>query len=107
MTPAGRYSKGERPGHGSRLSTQQPALGLLDDPATRERIGRFEQLAESRGVAPAALAFVWLLNRPGVTAPIVGVTKPSQWDAVLASVDVPWSDGLAGSVDEIFPDPTE
>jgi aryl-alcohol dehydrogenase-like predicted oxidoreductase len=100
---AGRYSKGERPAAGSRLSTQQPTLGVLDDPTTRERIGRFEQLAASRDVTPAALAFAWLLNRPGVTAPIVGVTKPSQWDSVVASVDVPWSEGLARSVDEIFP----
>ena len=33
-------------------------------------------LAERRGVAPAQVALAWLLAQPGVTSPIVGITKP-------------------------------
>jgi aryl-alcohol dehydrogenase-like predicted oxidoreductase len=102
---AGRYTQGEAPAHGSRISTQQPALGVLDDAATHDRIGRFTALAEQTGVTAAALAFAWLLHQPGVTAPIVGVTRSSHWDAVTESRGVPWSEDLGRSVDEIFPGP--
>ncbi|HEY6308944.1 MAG TPA: aldo/keto reductase [Candidatus Angelobacter sp.] len=44
-----------------------------------------EQAAKNRGVPPAQLALAWLLQKPGVTAPIVGATKPHHLtDAVAA-----------------------
>lgn len=44
-----------------------------------------EQAAKKRGVPPAQLALAWLLHKPGVTAPIVGATKPHHLvDAVAA-----------------------
>ena len=33
-------------------------------------------VAERRGVPPAQIALAWVLQRPGVAAPIVGATKP-------------------------------
>jgi 1-deoxyxylulose-5-phosphate synthase len=33
-------------------------------------------VAAARGVAPAQVALAWVLTRPGVTAPIVGATRP-------------------------------
>src|SRR5438270_5851631 len=35
-----------------------------------------EQVAKSRGVPPAQVALAWLLQKPGVTAPIIGASKP-------------------------------
>ena len=44
-----------------------------------------EQVAKSRGVPPAQVALSWLLQKPGVTAPIVGASKPHHLkDAVSA-----------------------
>jgi len=37
-------------------------------------------------VPPAQVALAWLLHRPGVTAPIVGTTKPGHVDDALAAV---------------------
>jgi 1-deoxyxylulose-5-phosphate synthase len=99
---AGRYIDGEEAGHGSRLSTQVPAKGALEDQALVEKVRRFNAAAQRNGLAPAALAFAWLLNRPGVTAPIVGVSKPHHWDPVIASVKVAWTDSLAEAVEEAF-----
>ena len=44
-------------------------------------------LAEELGVPPAQTALAWLLARPGLVAPIVGVSKLEQWDAILQAVD--------------------
>jgi aryl-alcohol dehydrogenase (NADP+) len=45
-------------------------------------------LAERRGVSPAQVALAWLLGRPAVSAPIVGVTKPRHLDDALAAVEL-------------------
>jgi len=42
-------------------------------------------VAATRGVPPAQVALAWLLSRPGVTAPIVGATKPGHIEDALAA----------------------
>ena len=49
-------------------------------------------LAAERGLAPAQIALAWLLGRPGVTAPIVGATKPQHLDDAVAAVELKLSD---------------
>ncbi len=39
-------------------------------------IGRVQEVAAAHGVAPARVALAWLLQKPGVTAPIIGASKP-------------------------------
>jgi aryl-alcohol dehydrogenase-like predicted oxidoreductase len=69
-----------------------------------DKVRRFGDAARQNGLAPAALALAWLLSRPGVTAPVIGVSKPHHWDAVTASVKVPWTRSLAEAVEEAFAD---
>ena len=45
-------------------------------------------ISEARGLPRAQVALAWLLAKPGVTAPIVGATKPAQLDDAVAAVDV-------------------
>src|SRR6516162_5845019 len=45
-------------------------------------------VAAARGVPPAQVALAWLLHRPGVTAPIVGATKPGHIEDALAAVQL-------------------
>ena len=42
-------------------------------------------MAADRGVPPAQVALAWLLAKPGVTAPIVGATKPGHMEDALAA----------------------
>jgi aryl-alcohol dehydrogenase (NADP+) len=48
-----------------------------------------ETLAMESGIPPARMALAWLLQKPGVVAPIVGVSKPGQLDDALAAVEGP------------------
>jgi aryl-alcohol dehydrogenase-like predicted oxidoreductase len=59
-----------------------------EDAAVLEALGK---VATQRGEAPAQVAIAWLLSKPAVTAPIVGVTKPEHLDAPLAAVEAPLS----------------
>jgi aryl-alcohol dehydrogenase-like predicted oxidoreductase len=48
-------------------------------------VDRAAEVAGERGVPPAQVALAWLLQRPGVNAPIVGATKPEHLDDALAA----------------------
>ncbi len=45
-------------------------------------------LAAKRGVKPAQIALTWMLHKPGVTAPIIGVTKMYQLDEALGALEI-------------------
>lgn len=54
----------------------------------RAIIDQLGALSEARGVPRAQLALAWLLAKPGVTAPIIGATKPHHLADAIAAVNV-------------------
>jgi aryl-alcohol dehydrogenase-like predicted oxidoreductase len=48
---------------------------------------RVVEVAEKLGHTPAQIAIAWLLNKPGITAPVVGVSKISQLDQLVAATE--------------------
>ncbi len=46
------------------------------------------QVAQQRGVSPAQVAVAWVLQAPGITAPIIGTTNAAQLKDLLGSVDL-------------------
>jgi aryl-alcohol dehydrogenase-like predicted oxidoreductase len=51
-------------------------------------VERVAQVAEARGVSRAQVALAWVLSKPVVSAPIVGVTKDHHLDDAVAAVDL-------------------
>ena len=51
-------------------------------------VERLESVAGQLGLAPAQVALAWLMQKPGVIAPIIGVSKPGQLDDALAALEV-------------------
>jgi aryl-alcohol dehydrogenase-like predicted oxidoreductase len=51
-------------------------------------IDLLEQLAAPRGASVAQLALAWLLQRPAITAPIVGANSVEQLDDILGALMV-------------------
>ena len=47
-----------------------------------------QELAAARGVPPARIALAWLLHKPGVTAPIVGASKPQHLEDAVAALSI-------------------
>jgi len=55
------------------------------DESDRQIVDRVLKLAEARKVPPAQVALAWVIQKPGVTAPIIGASKPHHLtDAVAA-----------------------
>ena len=47
-----------------------------------------EEVAQERGVTPAQIACAWILQAPGVTAPIVGATKTHHVKEIIEAADL-------------------
>ena len=60
-------------------------LYMTEDQQVTEQVA---EVARARGIPRAQVAMAWILGRPGVTAPIVGVTKPSHLDDAVAALSV-------------------
>jgi len=54
----------------------------------RDIVARVAEIASARGVPRARVALAWLLGKPPVTAPIVGVTKPEHISDAVAALDI-------------------
>src|SRR5579863_7392775 len=60
-------------------------------PADQAVLEALKKVAAQRGEAPAQVAIAWLLSKPAVTAPIVGVTKPHHLEDPLNAIESPLS----------------
>jgi aryl-alcohol dehydrogenase-like predicted oxidoreductase len=56
--------------------------------ADRKVVEAVADVAAARGLPRAQVALAWLLQKPGVTAPIVGATKPQHLSDAIAALDV-------------------
>jgi aryl-alcohol dehydrogenase-like predicted oxidoreductase len=52
----------------------------------RKVVERVAAIASARGVPPAQVALAWVAQKPGVTAPIVGATKPEHLDDAIGAL---------------------
>ncbi len=56
--------------------------------ADRRVVERVQQVAQARGVPPAQVALAWLLQKPGVTSPIIGASKPHHLEDAVAALEL-------------------
>jgi 1-deoxyxylulose-5-phosphate synthase len=71
--------------HRSEMDEFGRTLYRDDDRIVVDAVG---QVADQRGITRAQVAIAWALAKPGITAPIVGATKPHHLDDAIAAVDV-------------------
>lgn len=55
-------------------------------------VDRVVELANRRGVKPTQIALAWLLHQPGVTAPIIGASKPHHLPEAVAALEIKLSE---------------
>jgi aryl-alcohol dehydrogenase-like predicted oxidoreductase len=86
MLAGNRSRSGER--HTRRAETDPLTDRLYNQPSDFDVVERVAEVATEREVPPAQVALAWLLHRKGVTAPIVGATKPSHLQDALAAEEL-------------------
>jgi 1-deoxyxylulose-5-phosphate synthase len=60
------------------------------------------RIARERGVTPAQVACAWILQAPGVTAPIIGATKLQHVKELIASVEIKLSKEEVAALEEPY-----
>ncbi|MFN2588023.1 MAG: aldo/keto reductase [Actinomycetota bacterium] len=71
--------------------------------ARRPQIQEYEDFCDEIGEEPATVALAWLLQRPAVTAPIVGPRTMEQLDASTRALKVTLGPDELARLDEIWP----
>ncbi len=84
-----------------RSKTDEFGRSLYDE-SDRAVVDRVAEVAERRSVPRAQVALAWLLSRPGVTAPIVGATKPHHIDDAVAAVGLELSPDEVAAIEEPY-----
>ncbi|MBO7745078.1 aldo/keto reductase [Paenibacillus sp. MWE-103] len=74
----------------SRSEKDQIAKGLFvkSEEADRKVVERVSEIAANRGLPRAQIALAWLLQKDGVTAPIIGATKLGHIEDAVAALSV-------------------
>lgn len=72
----------------SRSETDTFGQTLYDESTDRVIVERVAEVAAERGVSPAQVALAWVLANPVVSAPIVGVSKPSHLSDAIAALEL-------------------
>ncbi len=83
--------------HTPRIASDVFGAGLFahTEQADRRVADALALLSAQRGVPRAQLALAWLLRQPGLSAPIVGASKPEHFDDALAALTLALSDDEA------------
>jgi len=86
----------------TRSNTDQFTDFLYNQPSDFDVVERVAELAGERGVPPAQVALAWLLQRKGVTAPIVGATKVTHLEDALAAEQLTLTEGDVQRLEELY-----
>lgn len=88
---AGNRSKTDK-GETTRAKSDEFAHTLYYDEGDFAVVDRVSEIATARGVSNAQVALAWVLAQPGVTAPIIGASKPHHLDDAIAALGVKLTD---------------
>ncbi len=92
----GKYTQGTEFDSSPRQSMAS-AYATDDGYATLKKV---TEIADGRGVEPAAVALAWLTTRPQITAPIASARTPEQLPALLAATTLELTDDEIATLDD-------
>ena len=95
-----RTRSGER--HTTRAGSDPFGDSLYSSDSDFDVVDRVAQVAAARGVPPAQVALAWLLQRRGVSAPVIGATKPGHLEDALAAEQLELTPEEVSSLEELY-----
>ena len=100
----GKYRPGAEPPAGSRATDASGSgfiQGFLNDDVLTH-VERLRPVAEQAGLSMAQLAIAWTLQNPGVSAAIIGATRPEQVRENVKAAGVKLDDAVMKQIDDIL-----
>ncbi len=101
-SPNGKGRLARRWGEQSHRSSTDHVVKAFDSPVDEPVVKAVQNVAEQRGVSMAQVALAWVLRNPGVSAPIIGATKPHHLQEAADALDIVLSDDEARTLEEPY-----
>jgi aryl-alcohol dehydrogenase-like predicted oxidoreductase len=98
---AGNRTK-EKGGATTRSKSDEFAHGMYYQDDDFAVVDQLKVVADQLGVSRPQAALAWILGRPGVTAPIIGASKPDHLDQAIDAVGVKLSAEQAKMLEEPY-----
>ena len=88
----------------NRMETDEVGKRLyaVAEAADHQVVEQVAQIAAQRGIPRAQVALAWLAHKSGVTAPIVGASKPQHLDDAAAALSVALSEQEIGQLEQPY-----
>lgn len=77
-------------------------LYVSTEDADRKTVERVAEIATKRGVPRAQVALAWMAQKPFLTAPIVGASKPHHLDDAVAALSLNLTSAEIGALEEPY-----
>jgi aryl-alcohol dehydrogenase-like predicted oxidoreductase len=89
-------------GETTRAKTDEYAHRMYYRESDFRIVDRVSEIAKRRGISNAQVALAWLLQKPGITAPIVGASKMYQLEEAVKAVEIRLSDDEVRALEELY-----
>ena len=103
----GKYRPGVEPPKDSRAQSKEGSYFIkrwLDQPGLLERVAQLGDLAKQTDLSLPQLALAWVLNQPGISAAIIGASRPEQVHENIRAVGVKLDEQLLNAIDDLLAD---
>lgn len=98
---AGKWPRNQE-GLTTRARTDAFGQSLYTHDNDYEVLERVMALANRLGVKPAQIALAWFFHKPGITAPIIGASKPNHLDEAVSAMSVELTDDDLSYLEEPY-----
>ena len=93
---------GNRRAGTTRAKSDDFAARLYHQDSDDRVVDRVIEVAQRREVPPAQVALAWMLQKPGVTAPIIGASKLHHLSDAVAALSLKLTDGEMSALEEPY-----
>ena len=87
---------------GTERAKQDEYAHKLYNEADDRVVERVAKVSKTHGAPPAQVALAWMLSKPGVTAPIVGATKPHHLEDAVAALNLKLSEKEIEELESVY-----
>lgn len=67
-----------------------------------EIVNKVTEIAEEKGIPNAQVALAWILSKPGITAPIIGASKPGHLEDAVKALEVKLTSDEVRQLEELY-----
>ncbi len=103
----GKYRPGVEPPKDSRAQSKEGSYFIkrwLDQPGLLERVAQLGEFAKQADLSLPQLALAWVLHQPGISAAIIGASRPEQVNENIRAVGVKLDEQLLTAIDDLLAD---